>query len=152
MILQIGQIIQKNDAAKRLVSDIKKEFDQLSDKNSSNLTPKKAAYLIWRKPYMVAAKGTFIDDMLQKAGLINAFGELKRYPVVSEADLQNVKADVLLLSSEPFPFAEKHLEELQNICPNSVIKLVDGELFSWYGNRLLLSAPYFLNLRDELQI
>ena len=54
--------------------------------------------------------------------------------------------DFIFLSSEPFPFKEKHIAEFQSICPNVKIKLVDGELFSWYGSRLLKAPEYFREL------
>jgi len=56
----------------------------------------------------------------------------------------------VLLSSEPYPFRDKHREELQALLPHATIRLVDGEMFSWYGSRLLLAPAYFQNLISEL--
>jgi hypothetical protein len=95
---------------------------------------------------MVAAKHTFIDSILKKLGMINAFEHLTRYPEITYDQLKNSGADVVLLSSEPFPFKEKHLKEFAGICPGSTIHLVDGELFSWYGSRLQHAPSYFRNL------
>ncbi|MEL7220655.1 MAG: helical backbone metal receptor [Bacteroidota bacterium] len=141
MIAQVGTICHKSEAARALVKQIQDRFAQLPE-----MPKRRAAYLIWRKPYMVSGGDTFIHAMLQKAGFDNVFGEQKRYPEVSIANLQAANPEVILLSSEPFPFKEKHLAELQKHCPQAVIKLVDGELFSWYGSRLLHSASYFFNL------
>ena len=108
------------------------------------------AYLIWKNPYMVAAGGTFIHDMLGRMGLQNLFSQKKRYPETTLEELAALQPQVILLSSEPFPFQEKHTEEFRRHCPAAVIKLVDGEMFSWYGSRLLLAAPYFAKLRLEI--
>lgn len=108
--------------------------------------PLRAAYFIWREPFMVAASETFITDMMQRAGFQNAFGGLSRYPVVSAEELQKADLDVILLSSEPYPFAAKHVAEFAQICPDTPIEIVDGELFSWYGSRLQYSAAYFADL------
>ena len=108
------------------------------------------AYLIWNKPYMVAADKTFINTMLQMAGFDNIFGDKERYPSVSSEELATAQPDCIFLSSEPYPFKTKHLEELRIICPNATVQLVDGELFSWYGNRLLLAARYFKELNHQL--
>ena len=62
--------------------------------------------------------------------------------------MKNTDLDYILLSSEPFPFKEKQIAEFQKICPKAKILLVDGELFSWYGSRLILAAEYFKNLVD----
>jgi ABC-type Fe3+-hydroxamate transport system substrate-binding protein len=138
MINRVGELVGKNAEAEKLVISIKSGFDQL------DIKPKglRVAYFIWRKPYIIAGKGTFIDAMLQKCGLINAFNT-GRYPEVSAEQLIAAKPDVALLSSEPYPFKEKHIAEIKIMLPNSIIKLVDGELFSWYGSRLLHAPGYF---------
>ena len=87
--------------------------------------------------------------MLQRSGFNNIIKE-KRYPEISSEDLQTLNPEVVLLSSEPYPFKEKHVEELKTLLPNSKILMVDGELFSWYGSRLLNSQPYFNELQRQL--
>ncbi|RYY82910.1 MAG: cobalamin-binding protein [Chitinophagaceae bacterium] len=107
-----------------------------------------AAYLIWKDPYMTVGSDTFIHDMLERLGVQNMFAEKARYPQVEVSELRG--CEFLLLSSEPYPFAQKHIDELQAELPHTRILLVDGELFSWYGSRLLHTPPYFENLRREL--
>lgn len=105
------------------------------------------AYLIWREPWMAAGGDTFIQDMLQCIGLDNVFeGSQDRYPAVSPAELAAADPDVVLLSSEPYPFKEKHIAELNMLLPGCPVLLVDGEAFSWYGSRLLRSPAYFSGL------
>ena len=147
MIAQIGEIAGRATEAGKMIASIRLGFSQL------NIQPEnlKAAYLVWRKPYIVAGKGTFIDNMLSKCGLTNCF-EAERYPEATTAELQSINPDIILLSSEPYPFKEKHIAEFQNFLPYTRIKLVDGELFSWYGSRLLKSPEYFQHLIDELKI
>ena len=149
MIEQLGVITQKEDKAYKLIEKIIIAFEPL--RKFSNQKPKPTvAYLIWNKPYMVAADKTFINTMLQMAGFDNIFGDKERYPSVSSEELATAQPDCIFLSSEPYPFKTKHLEELRIICPNATVQLVDGELFSWYGNRLLLAARYFLELNHQL--
>jgi hypothetical protein len=104
----------------------------------------RTAYLIWRtgKPlsYMAAGSGTFIDDMLHRCGLTNVVDQ-PRYPVTDPAALAAAGCELVLLSSEPYPFRDKHREELQAFLPKAT--LVDGEMFSWYGSRLLHAPAYF---------
>ncbi len=139
MINAVGELVGKSEKATTLVSKLKKTFAELPKRSDI-----KVAYLIWQKPYMVAAKATFIDDMLSNVcGFDNVFGDLMRYPCITLKDLQDKKPDVLFLSSEPYPFKEKHIYELSKLLPHTTCKLVDGELFSWYGSRLLQSANYF---------
>ncbi|MCC8426081.1 helical backbone metal receptor [Mucilaginibacter sp. UR6-11] len=145
MILKVGALVAREGQAQLLVTDIKYQFSQLTAR-ALNL---KAAYLIWRKPYMVAGRQTFIDHLLQKCGLINAF-DGDRYPEVTSAMLIAADPAVVLLSSEPYPFAQKHLEELKQLLPKSTLILVDGELFSWYGSRLLLAPAYFKQLIENI--
>lgn len=141
MIERVGALVGKQAEAKSVATEVTQRFDNLSISPSG----KRVAYFIWRKPYMVAGRRTFIDSMLQKCGLVNAF-EQDRYPEIAAESLFKANPDVILLSSEPYPFKEKHIDELKAIVPGAVIKLVDGELFSWYGSRLLQAPEYFERL------
>ena len=141
MIQNIGEIVGCATQAAALTQSITREFNKL---NASTLNVR-VAYLIWRKPYMAAGAGTFIDSMLQLCGLTNAFDQ-QRYPEINNEMLIHAAPDVVMLSSEPYPFDEKNKAELRHILPNAKIILVDGEMFSWYGNRLLLAPEYFASV------
>jgi hypothetical protein len=108
----------------------------------------RAAYLIWKDPYMTIGEDTFIHDMMNLAGFDNLFAYKKRYPQVSVEELRD--CPLLLLSSEPYPFKQKHIEELQALLPETKMLLVDGEMFSWYGSRLLKAPAYFQQLQQEV--
>lgn len=149
MIVEVGKLVNRAAQAMALRQAIEDRFSTLSKKVTSK-DRRSCAYFIWRKPYMVAAGNTFINEMLDLAGFDNVFASLDRYPEVNADQLQAVQPECLLLSSEPYPFKDQHLEEFREICPHAVIRLVDGELFSWYGSRLLHAPAYFANLREEL--
>ena len=105
------------------------------------------AYFIWRDPLMVTGGDTFISDMLSRCGLLNVFaGHAERYVEITPQELATADPDVILLSSEPFPIAEKHLAEFNMMCPGTPVFLVDGEMFSWYGSRLAQAPAYFNGL------
>ena len=99
---------------------------------------------------MAAAGKTFIHEMLQHAGFDNVLKGRKRYPQLCEEDLRALNPEVVLLSSEPYPFKEEHLNELRELFPKALVQLVDGEMFSWYGSRLRYTAEYFADLRKDL--
>ena len=107
----------------------------------------KVAYMIWKKPWMLAGGDTFVNHLLEVAGYDNVFKDRTRYPLVELSDLKNAPLDILFLSSEPYPFSQKHKKELEAILPGIQIVLVDGEFFSWYGSRLPLAFNYFKALR-----
>jgi ABC-type Fe3+-hydroxamate transport system substrate-binding protein len=147
MISTIGKMTGKEKEAEKLNRKITENFSA----PFAPLRLKKAAYLIWQNPLMVAGNNTFINDMLQRCGFKNCFQNLNgNYPEISAAQLQQANPEVILLSSEPFPFQEKHVEDFRKICPAAEIVLVDGELFSWYGSRLLHAPPYFQKLAESL--
>ncbi len=147
MIRRVGDLTGKAHLAEPLAAEIKYSFDRLRLAAAPSAS---VAYFIWRKPYMVAASGTFIDDMLRRAGFRNAFAGLGRYPEITPEQLAAAAPEHIFLSSEPYPFGEKHRTEFQELCPAAKIQVVDGELFSWYGSRLRLSAEYFQRLRAGL--
>ena len=143
MIRQVGLLVGATEKGEQLAAEITASFAALEARQ--HLIP--VAYFIWRKPYMAAASGTFIDDMLRRAGFRNVFAYLGRYPEITPEQLVAAAPARIFLSSEPYPFKKKHLAEFQDICPRAKIQLVDGELFSWYGSRLRLSAAYFQQLQ-----
>ena len=150
MIEAIGSICNKKHQALKIVSDITLNFEKLNLHIHSFL-PQKTAYLIWRKPYMAAANNTFINNLLEILKLENVLTNAQqRYPSLSIEELQKLNPELILLSSEPFPFKEKHIREIQAILPSAKIKLVDGELFSWYGSRLKHAPSYFKTLLETL--
>ena len=161
MIRTVGKLVDKEPQAEKMVQQMAATLpvgeapgSGLNDYNHYQglrpLAGLRVAYLIWRKPYMVAANGTFIDAMLEAAGFRNAFAGQTRYPEASPDDLRAAEPELIFLSSEPYPFAEKHIAELQAVCPSARVLVVDGEVFSWYGSRLLRAADYFRNLHNEI--
>ena len=146
MITDIGALTGKDKKALSLINEIKNAFNNLPISEN----PLKAAYLIWRKPYMAVGGDTFINDMLQKCGFKNIFANKNRYPEINMAELHNANCQLLLLSSEPYPFKQKHVDELSKQLPHTKMILVDGEFFSWYGSRLLHAPEYFKNLINSL--
>jgi ABC-type Fe3+-hydroxamate transport system substrate-binding protein len=143
MIRRVGELTGTSPKAEEIASRIEQRFTMLAPLDPT-LT---VAYLIWREPYMAAGHGTFVNDMLRRCGLVNVFDEGDaRYPEITPQELAEADPDLILLSSEPYPFQEKHFAELNMICPGTPVRLVDGELFSWYGSRLLRSPSYFNGL------
>ncbi len=145
LIRAYGELFNVVDKASTIINTIK--TNKLL--HQTNALTHKVAYFIWRDPWMVAARNTFIDAMLEEAGFINVFKKDQRYPEVTLDNETLLSADIILLSSEPYPFKEEHINELNAVLPNQHIKLVDGELFSWYGSRLIKSFEYFRALRKE---
>lgn len=144
MISGIGHITQRATQAEELRLEILNGFSTLLDNHPK---PRRTAYFIWRNPWMVAGQRTFIHEMLKYCSLKNVFAHSdSRYPEVTAEMLRAANPELLLLSSEPYPFKEKHIAELQAVCPHAEIKLVDGEMFSWYGSRLRLAPAYFRQL------
>ncbi len=109
------------------------------------------AYFIWKDPWMAVGKGTFINYMLNLNGFKNFFGNQSRYPEVS-LEISYPEVDMVLLSTEPFPFNEDHSKFIKPKFPNAKILLVDGEMFSWYGSRLIKAFEYFKKLHDYYSI
>lgn len=144
MMLEVGKMINKADQALSIINAIKDEFRslQLQTKNDKQ----KTIYLIWRDPYMAAGGDTFISSMMKACGLINLLENKERYPEIRIEDIIADQNLLILLSSEPYPFKDKHSEEIRSLGYNGNILLADGEMFSWYGSRMLKAPAYFRRL------
>lgn len=149
MMHTIGDMTGTAEKAQDIIHNIRQGFLRLSAQITTRETIP-TAYLIWKDPYMAAGGGTFIHDMLQRTGFSNAFESLQRYPQISTAALRERGTALVLLSSEPYPFRQKHITELQLEVPAARVILVDGEMFSWYGSRMLYAAEYLQKLHASL--
>ncbi len=144
MITSVGQLTNREEKATVLVKEIRTKMANLTLGRSLRV-----AYFIWRKPYRVAAGNTFINEMLTLCGMENVFADLDRYPEVTIEQVKSAKPDLLLLSSEPYPFKDKHGQAFKEQGVDVDSKLVDGEMFCWTGSRLRLAADYFIALNEE---
>lgn len=152
MIKVIGTITGKEQAAIALVDAITIAFKRIEKPQLA--IP--VAYLIWNEPFMTIGGDTFIHDMLQHCGLCNVFENENRYPEISLEILADKGVELILLSSEPFPFKAKHADVIKSFFKDAgkkvpTILMVDGEMFSWYGSRMLQAAQYFFELMQFLQ-
>lgn len=157
MIMAVGEITGTADKALHINQGIREQFMKL-EQHKLACEGKRAAYLIWTEPYMAAGHNTFIDHLIELTGMVNVFsidkfpelnaefGSLHRYPEISAELLQQQAPELLLLSSEPFPFKQKHIPHFQELLPDTEIVLVDGEIFSWPASRLLQAPEYFTSL------
>ena len=143
LLTDLGELIGKISEAQKLRDQTMRAW------KSSPLTApaQRAVYLIWKDPYMCAGSGTYIDSVLTHFGYQNAV-KASRYPILSIDQIKALEAEVLFLSSEPFPFKQKHIDELKMHLETERIALVDGEAFSWYGSRMLKSASILKKLAD----
>ncbi|WP_343704457.1 helical backbone metal receptor [Chitinophaga sp.] len=139
MVTSLGDILQRQAAAQDIRRQIENGFRELQPLAA----PVPAAYFIWRNPWMVAGGDTFINEMMDRCGFRNVFADLPRYPTLGLAQLAASGCRLVLLSSEPYPFREKHIAEIQEYLPDAEVLLVDGEMFSWYGSRLMYAPGYF---------
>jgi ABC-type Fe3+-hydroxamate transport system substrate-binding protein len=149
MIESTGELTDKISQANAVIQKITSGFAQLQTSNLKSQTIT-CAYLIWHQHIMSIGNDTFIHDMLHRCRFENVFSSSTRYPEISSIELSAANPEIIFLSSEPFPFSEKHIAYYQRICPAAKIILVDGQMFSWYGSRLQYAPEYFLRLIHAL--
>ncbi|WP_373400152.1 helical backbone metal receptor [Algoriphagus halophilus] len=137
MIRSIGEMLEVVEKAEKIAFQLETDFHKPLERKGT------CVYLIWKDPLMVVGNNTFIDQILTFGGFENRISE-NRYPKISLDELVGIDPDYLLLSSEPFPFKEKHIDYFESYLPETKIRLVDGEYFSWYGSRLLGTKQYLL--------
>ncbi|MEY4876319.1 MAG: hypothetical protein RL708_1468 [Bacteroidota bacterium] len=145
MIKRLGELLAVEKKSDEIIAAIKTNFAALQQ-----FKIKEVIYFIWQQPYISIGADTFINSMLQAAGFKNVLQNKTRYPEITAEEINHSSAEYLLLSSEPFPFKEKQKQKFEKLFPTKKIVLVDGEMFSWYGSRLVKAADYFLKLRNQL--
>ena len=151
MIQDFGQLFNKRTEAQKWIDKI--NFAHQGFKQFIKDKPvKKAAYFIWANPFMVAGNHIFINELLQLNHFENIYKYKDgRYP---EIELKKIRLDgdpdYVFLSSEPFPFTDEHAFEIGRFTHHAKTVFVDGEMFSWYGSRLLKAFDYFKLLHSKI--
>lgn len=142
MIEQLGEMVGRPGEALGLSQQITQGFDEVKPVFAGL----KVLYLIWHKPWMAAGSDTFIGSMVEKhlGATLCVAAQPGRYPALEDADFAHLHPDLVLLSSEPFPFRAKHEAMIKSLLPNVKVMRVEGDMFSWYGSRLL-QVPAYLN-------
>jgi ABC-type Fe3+-hydroxamate transport system substrate-binding protein len=139
-ILRLGMLLNSEAKARELAAGIKEELRRRPKKKLL-----RTAYFIWKDPWMSVGNNTYIHDVLKHWSLENILGSFKRYPTIELEGLAAYEPEIIILSSEPYPFKEKHINPVQKACPDARIFLMDGQWFSWYGSRML---PSFTGLNQ----
>lgn len=114
--------------------------------------PLEVLYLIWKDPWFSVSRSTYVSSLLAGANLNTLPAtSTSRYPILAADDPAWQEADLILLSSEPYAFRQKHADELSRTLPvPKPILLVDGEGLSWYGNRAIAGLRYLKELRAQI--
>jgi ABC-type Fe3+-hydroxamate transport system substrate-binding protein len=150
MMIDIGKITGKEVKAESIVKLTQEGFADISEKIKT-AEKLRTLYLIWRNPFMAAGSKNIIDAVLMSSGFENILHKhSERYPQLTEDEIQKLNPELLLLSSEPYPFKEKHIQELKELLPRCKIMLADGEMFSWYGSRLAHAPKYLIELHKQI--
>ena len=145
----LGGIFGCEAAAETLARGLRAELDALQALASR--PRRRVLYLIWRDPWMTVGRDTYISRMLS---LVNweswpAAAE-RRYPELRLADARG-EVELALLSSEPYPFRDRHRAEVgARLGPGTRVRLVEGDLLSWYGSRAIAGVAYLRQLAGEL--
>lgn len=151
MISDFGQLFNCRTEAQKWNDKLAFALDNFQQ-YMSDKPIQKAAYFIWKNPYMVVGSDTYIQEMLKLNHFENVYGKSGRYPEI-EIEKIGLEAnpDLILLSSEPFPFKDAEAGEIGKWAPHAKIIFVDGEMFSWYGSRMLKAFDYFKKMQQKLE-
>ncbi len=154
MIQDFGELFNKRTESQKWINKINFAYQDFQN-FIQDKTHKKVAYFIWANPYMVAGGDNFINELLKLNKFENIYDNNPkyegRYPeiVIQKMRIQG-DPDIVFLSSEPFPFKDKHAFELGRHTHHAMTVFVDGEMFSWYGSRLVKAFDYFKKLHERI--
>ena len=151
LISDLGLALNCRTESSNLIDKIKFKLDRFNHfmKKKSQRT---VAYFIWANPYMAAGNDTYINELLKLNKFQNIYAHMSRYPKVEISRIRHEgDPEIIFLSSEPYPFKDHHAMEIGSYTNRSTTVFTDGELFSWFGPRLLLALDYFEKLHKKLE-
>lgn len=147
----LGNLFDRHGAAEALCRAFAAENEVLS-RAADRLPERRVLYLIWKEPWMTVSAETYIARMLARVRWRTIGGNpTVRYPEVRLGEALLAEADLILFSTEPFPFVESHLEAFRAEHPEHAHKaeLIDAEMTSWYGSRAILGLRYLKDLAQR---
>lgn len=146
-----GRLFERNSEAAVLAADYASARNELAHATRA-VRRLKVVYLIWKDPWFTVSRSTYVSSFLASANLHTLPAiSTSRYPILTDDDPAWRDADLILLSSEPYTFGQKHADELVRalLMPRPIL-LVDGEMLSWYGNRAIPGLRYLKELRAQI--
>ena len=153
----VGGIFAGGEATDRLCRAFERAVSAL-ESAARGLPQRRVLYLIWRDPWMTVSRDTYVSRTLALVNFTTTGGGDggghggRRYPETALTPELLAGVDLVLLSSEPFPFKERHAAEVRALagtrCP--AVRLFDGEMASWYGSRAIRAMDYLGRFAAEL--
>jgi len=155
MIADFGKLFNCRTEAQKWNDKIENAYKEFSLYRES-LSTRKVAYFIWRDPFMVAGSDNFINEMLKLNNFQNIYDNPEKFPgrypeiIIQKIRIQG-NPEIVFLSSEPYPFKDEHAFEIGRFTHHAKTIFVDGEMFSWYGSRILKAFEYFKKLHERIK-
>ncbi len=149
LIHDMSRIMDVIENGERLIKSINKQFRALSE-YIARFEKTRCLYLIWKNPWMSVGGDSIISNVMKSCGFANVMDSYTRYPELSVELIKELNPQVVLLSSEPYPFTEKYKGEIIDILPKAQVVTVDGTMFSWYGSRMSKAPDYLRSLIDTI--
>lgn len=150
----LGGIFGRESKAEELATAFIRELANTRDA-AREFEREKVLYLIWKSPWMTVSRATYISRMLDLVGWDTVPEPAhSRYPSVELSPQIMRGVDVVLLSTEPYSFVDRHIDEIRAELPpgaNPQIALIDGGMTSWYGSRAIDGLRYLRELRRALR-
>jgi ABC-type Fe3+-hydroxamate transport system substrate-binding protein len=147
MMKEIGILCGKPEEANAIIHACIKKQSAFNQSIEPEIT---FIYLIWKEPWMVAGHHTFISSFLSEVGFKNILpASFTRYPEISVKQIKELNPRCVFLSTEPYPFTEKHISELSKVLSPIEVCIINGEYASWYGSRMVNAIDYLRQLHHS---
>jgi ABC-type Fe3+-hydroxamate transport system substrate-binding protein len=141
MVEKLGKVLDCHTTSEALVTHLRAVYGRVT--NESIQTPRLRVFCpIWRKPWMAFNADTYPDNMIRCCGGENIFREkAERYFSTTLEEVAALAPDIVLLPSEPYPFATKHFAFLKPLADTPAGRAghfycIDGMALCWYGPRI----------------
>ena len=155
----IGSKVNKSEQARELVSAIQNKEKELTDRYASS-DRIKVLWVVQRQPLRIAGTKTFVNELIEIAGGINAIGEtINVYPPIGNEEFIGSMPDIIiepLMDTEQIQTQKATAKEFYqrfSVVPavaNDRIYVIDGDLVSRLGPRLAEAMQQVSNcLRPE---
>ena len=143
-IRTVGEITDKEVEAYALTSEMESRIEAVTDQTEESEERPRVFYIIWHDPLWTAGSGTFIHELIEKAGGVNICQNITGYTTISIEDVVARNPEVIIAGEFSYAWAmNETLLEGTDARQNGRIYQGDDDLVQRPGPRLVEGLEWF---------
>jgi iron complex transport system substrate-binding protein len=143
-IRRVGEITDKEVEAQALTSDMESRIQAVTNQTEELENRPRVFYIVWHEPLWTAGSGTFIHELIEKAGGVNICQNITGYKTINLEEVVALNPEIIITSEWSYDWAMNATELAStNASQSGRIYTCDDNLVQRPGPRLVKGLEWF---------